>query len=295
MKNEKRSAEKTAIHVSIVSIIINLGLSLVKFLAGVLAHSGAMISDAIHSASDVGSTLIVIAGMRVSTKESDQEHEYGHERMECIAAIILAGLLFATGLGIGVSGIQNILKSTQGAEILIPGRAALLAAILSIAVKEWMFWYTRAAAKQIRSAALMADAWHHRSDAISSVGAFIGIAGSRMGFPILDSLASLAICLLIGKAAIDIFKDAINGMVDHSCTPELEGQMRTTALSVDGVSRVDLLQTRLFGSKIYVDIEIAADGSLPLYQAHDIAEKVHLALEETYKDVKHCMVHVNPE
>ncbi len=294
-RKTQRSAEKIAIHVSIVSIIINLVLSLVKFLAGILAHSGAMISDAIHSASDVGSTLIVIAGMKVSCKASDQEHEYGHERMECIAAIILAGLLLATGLGIGASGVQNILKSANGGEILIPGRAALLAALLSIVVKEWMFWYAKAAARQIKSAALMADAWHHRSDAISSIGAFVGIAGSRMGFPILDSLASLAICLLIGKAAIEIFRDAVNGMVDHSCTPELEQQMHTTALSVDGVSRVDLLQTRLFGSKIYVDIEIAADGTLPLYQAHDIAESVHHALEDAYPDVKHCMVHVNPQ
>lgn len=289
------NSSKTAMKVSAVSIVVNLLLSLFKLLAGILAHSGAMISDAIHSASDVGSTFIVIAGMKISGKESDRDHEYGHERMECIAAIILSGLLLATGIGIGISGVQNIIKSTQGEEILIPGRLALFAALLSIAVKEWMFRYTKTAANQIKSAALMADAWHHRSDALSSIGAFVGILGSRMGLPILDSVASIVICILIGKASIDIFRDAADKMVDRSCDPETENKMRLTVLSIDGVSGVDLLKTRLFGSRIYVDIEIAADGRLPLYQAHDIAEKVHQKIENTYKDVKHCMVHVNPK
>ena len=140
----------------------------------------------------------------------------------------------------------------------------------------------------------MADAWHHRSDATSSVGAFIGILGARMGFPILDPLASVVICVLIAKASVDIFKDAIDKMVDHSCDEHTEEKMRETILNVDGVKRVDLLQTRLFGSKVYVDIEIATDGNLSLNEAHDIAEKVHHKIEQDFADVKHCMVHVNP-
>ena len=293
-KQESMDNNQIAMKVSAVSIAINLVLSVLKLIAGIVAHSGAMVSDAIHSASDVGSTLIVIVGVRLSGKQSDQEHPYGHERMECVSSIILSGLLLATGIGIRISGLENIVKSTSGKAIEIPGMLALIAAVVSIVVKEWMFWYTRGAAKKINSGALMADAWHHRSDAMSSVGAFVGIFGARMGYPILDPIASVVICLLIGKASIDIFRDAVDKMVDRSCDRQTEESIRRTVLAVEGVKRVDLLQTRLFGSKIYVDLEIAADGTQTLDEAHQIAEHVHYAIEHTFPDVKHCMVHVNP-
>ena len=293
-KQESMDNNQIAMKVSAVSIAINLVLSVLKLIAGIVAHSGAMVSDAIHSASDVGSTLIVIVGVRLSGKQSDQEHPYGHERMECVSSIILSGLLLATGIGIGISGLENIVKSTSGKSIEIPGMLALIAAVVSIVVKEWMFWYTRGAAKKINYGALMADAWHHRSDAMSSVGAFVGIFGARMGYPILDPIASVVICLLIGKASIDIFRDAVDKMVDRSCDRQTEESIRRTVLSVEGVKRVDLLQTRLFGSKIYVDLEIAADGTQTLDEAHQIAEHVHHAIEHAFPDVKHCMVHVNP-
>ena len=164
--------QQTAMKVSGISILVNLLLSVFKLIAGIVAHSGAMISDAIHSASDVGSTFIVIIGVRLSAKKSDKEHQYGHERMECVSSIVLAGMLLVTGLGIGVTGARDIVKSTSGGTIAIPGTLALIAAVVSIVVKEWMFWYTRGAAKKLNSGALMADAWHHRSDALSSIGAF---------------------------------------------------------------------------------------------------------------------------
>lgn len=283
-----------AMRVSGVSIAVNLVLSLLKLAAGIVAHSGAMISDAVHSASDVGSTVIVIAGVLLSGKQSDQEHQYGHERMECVSSILLSGLLFATGVGIGLSGMETMLKSSQGESIQIPGELALAAAVLSIVVKEWMFWYTRGAAKKIRSGALMADAWHHRSDALSSVGAFVGIFGARMGYPILDPLASVVICLMIIKASVDIFRDAVDKMVDRSCEKETEEEMRRIILNVEGVERIDLLRTSLFGSKMYADIEIATDGNLSLNAAHEIAERVHHKMEAQFTDLKHCMVHVNP-
>ena len=283
--NNVSTENALAMKVSGVSIAVNLLLSVFKLIAGILAHSGAMISDAVHSAS---------IGVTLSCKKSDKEHQYGHERMECVSSIILSGLLLATGLGIGLGGVENIVKSSHGEAIVIPGMLALVAAVVSIVVKEWMFWYTRGAAKKINSGALMADAWHHRSDAMSSVGAFVGIFGARMGFPILDPLASVVICLLIVKASVDIFRDAIDKMVDRSCDEKTEKEMRETILKVDGVKRIDLLQTRLFGSKMYVDIEIAADGAQTLDAAHEIAEKVHHAIEETFTEVKHCMVHVNP-
>ena len=286
--------QQTAMKVSGISILVNLLLSIFKLIAGIAAHSGAMISDAIHSASDVGSTFIVIIGVHLSAKKSDKEHQYGHERMECVSSIVLAGMLLVTGLGIGITGVRDIVKSTSGGTIAIPGTLALIAAVVSIVTKEWMFWYTRGAAKKINSGALMADAWHHRSDALSSIGAFVGIFGARLGYPILDPVASIVICFMIAKAAIDIFRDAIDKMVDHSCDAKTEEFMKREILKVPGVRRVDLLKTRLFGSKMYVDIEIAADGNISLFDAHDIAENVHHTIENKFKDVKHCMVHVNP-
>ena len=285
--------EKQAMKVSLVSIIGNFILTALKLLAGIVAHSGAMISDAIHSASDVFSTFVVIIGIKISSKESDKDHPYGHERLECVAAIVLATILAATGLGIGYSAAGKITGGDY-AHLEVPGILALLAAILSIAVKEAMYQYTRIYAKRYDSSALMADAWHHRSDALSSVGALIGIAGARMGFPVLDPIASLVICFFIEKAAYDIFMDAVNKMVDKACDEETEEELRRCAMEQSGVLGIDLLHTRVFGNKIYVDIEIRADGEQSLRDAHRIAEHVHDSIEKTFPKVKHIMVHVNP-
>lgn len=288
-----REMEKTAMRVSVVTIAANLLLSLLKLLAGVIAHSGAMISDAVHSASDVFSTFIVMIGIRLSGRDSDQEHQYGHDRLECVASILLSLVLALTGIGIGAAGIEKIIGRDPKA-LEIPGMLALAAAIVSIAVKEWMYWYTRAAARKINSGALMADAWHHRSDSLSSVGALIGIIGARLGFPILDPVASVAICLFILKAAFDIFKDAMDKMVDKSCDEQTVTRIRQIILEQEGVEGVDLIRTRLFGAKMYVDVEIQADGEKTLNETHAIAERVHDAIETEFAQVKHCMVHVNP-
>ncbi|MBP0957585.1 MAG: cation transporter [Oscillospiraceae bacterium] len=285
--------EKTAVKVSSVSIAGNILLSLFKLLAGIIARSGAMISDAVHSASDVFSSIVVIIGVKLSSRDSDDDHPYGHERLECVAAIVLAVILLITGLFIGAAAVQNI-TSGNYEELAVPGVLALLAAVISIIVKEAMFHYTKYYAVKLDSGAVMADAWHHRSDALSSVGALIGIAGSRMGMPVLDSVASLVICLFIVKAAYDIFKDAIDKMVDHSCDKETEQSLRECVLAQEGVIGIDMLSTRIFGNKIYADIEISADGSRTLRESHDIAEKVHSAIEREFPKVKHIMVHVNP-
>ena len=282
---DPKQHEKVAVSVSAVTIAINLSL------AGFLAHSGAMISDAVHSASDVLATFIVILGVKLAGRDADRDHPYGHERLECIAALVLGVILAATGLGIGISGIRKI----AGEEALVvPGALALIAAIVSIVVKEGMFWYTWLAAKKINSSALKAEAWHHRSDALSSVGSFAGILGARLGFPVLDSVASVVICLFILKAAWDILKDALSKMTDHACSPELTAEMKETILSQPGVLGLDTLNTRLFGDRVYVDVEIQADGDLPLRVTHATAQAVHDTLEAKFPQVKHCMVHVNP-
>lgn len=285
--------EKIAMKVSIISIIANVVLAAFKLVAGILAHSSAMLSDAIHSASDVFSTFVVMIGIKIASKEPDEEHPYGHERMECVAAIILATILCITGLGIGKNALEFITGNSS--EVSVPGMLALVAAIVSIIVKEAMFWYTRHYAKKIDSGALMADAWHHRSDALSSIGAFIGIIFARMGYVMMDSIACLVICVFIVKAAYDIFKDAIDKMVDKSCSLEVEAEIRTIVMSVDGVKGIDSLSTRLFGNKMYVDIEIRADGEKTLNETHEIAEAVHDSIEAQFEKVKHIMVHVNPD
>ncbi len=290
---ENNNFQKLANKVSFTTIMGNILLSIFKLFAGIIAHSNAMISDAIHSASDVFSTIIVLIGIKLSSKNPDKEHPYGHERLECVAAIVLSVILLITGLGIGAEALKAITQGDYN-HLQVPGILALIAAIISIAVKEGMFWYTKYYAKKIDSSALLADAWHHRSDAISSIGALIGIAGARLGFPIMDSLASFVIFIFIVKAAYDIFMDAMDKMVDHSCDEETETKLRDCVRKNDNVLGIDLLQTRIFGNKIYVDVEIAVDGSLSLREAHGIAEDVHDNIEKNFSKVKHIMVHVNP-
>ena len=290
--------ESISSRVSLVSMFINIFLTIFKLLAGMIGHSGAMISDALHSLTDVAGSLIVLVGVRISGKQPDENHPYGHERIECIASILLCGLLLGAGASIGVSGIKQIIsivRSSGGAaNPAVPGIIALIAAIVSIVVKESLFWYTWKNAKKINSGALKAEAWHHRSDALSSIGALIGIAGARAGFPVLEPAASLIICLLIFKAAIEIFVEAVNKLIDHRCSKELEDQIRQLVEGQKEVKRVDLLRTREFGRKIYVDLEVGMDASLSLASAHQAAEAVHDSIEREFPDIKHVMVHVNP-
>ena len=287
------NTSREALRVSSVSIAVNLLLSIAKLAAGLIARSGAMVSDAAHSASDIFSTVIVMIGVKISGKAPDREHPYGHERMECVAAIVLAVTLLLTGLLIGYAGVQQLLPGQREA-LPMPGALALVAAAVSIAVKEAMFWYTRFHARRLGSQALMADAWHHRSDALSSIGALIGIAGARMGVPMLDPLASVVICAFIVKAAFDIFREAVDKMVDHSCAPETEAAIRACVLNHGEVRGIDLLRSREFGSRLYIELEIALDGDMSLSRAHEIAEAVHDDVERAFPSVKHIMIHVNP-
>lgn len=285
--------EKIAMRISWYSIAVNVFLSLGKLAAGLLGHSAAMVSDAIHSASDVFATFIVMAGIRISGRASDDDHQYGHERLECVASILLAVILVLTGLGIGYAGFDKIINQDAEA-ISIPTLLPLIAAIVSIVVKEAMYWYTRHYALMLQSDALMADAWHHRSDALSSVGSFIGVLGARMGFPLLDPIASVVICFMILQAGYEIFTGAVDKMVDKACSKEEEYAMRAKVESIPGVYHIDLLHTRQFGSRIFVDVEVSADDSLTLLQSHQIAESIHHSIEKDFPNVKHCMVHINP-
>lgn len=291
IKSNSDPEDRQIRRVTSVTITGNVVLSALKLAAGLFGHSGAMISDAVHSLSDVATTIVAYVGVRLSRHKPDEEHQYGHERIESLATLILGLLLAITGVGIGYKGIINI---AEGTALPVPGAIALIAAAVSIAVKEAMYWYTRHYARLLHSEAFMADAWHHRSDAFSSIGSLVGIAGARLGYPIMDSLASVVICVFILRVSVSMMKDALSQMLDTSRGPEYEAEMAAFVRNQPGVISVDMLHTRRFGNKTYVDLEISADGDMSLREAHDIAERVHDGIEGTYDNIKHVMVHVNP-
>lgn len=294
--NEKDTKpDETAVirKLSLVGIIGNVFLSAFKFIAGIMGNSSAMVSDAVHSLSDVFATFIAFLGVRFGRREADASHPYGHERIESLVAIVLGLILLVTGVGIGWIGLERILAGNYES-LPIPGMIALIAAIVSIAVKEGMFWYTRHWARVIRSSAFEADAWHHRSDAMSSIGALVGVGGSMLGYPVLDPIASVVICLFILKQGISIIYDALKKMLDTSCGEQFEEEVRQLVDAEDQVERIDMLRTRMFGDKVYIDMEIAIDGSMQLTDAHAIAERVHDDIEHAFPEVKHVMIHVNP-
>ncbi len=282
---------KKATRVSVIGLVINIVLSLVKLAAGLLAHSTAMVSDAVHSASDVVSTLVVIAGLRVTGKKSDRGHPFGHERLESIASLCLAVLLAGTGVWMGASGIRRLIS--EGA-LMEPEWPAMATALLSIAVKEWMYRYTKKHALALGSSGLLADAWHHRSDALSSVASVVGIGGAMLGLPVFDPIASLVICLLILKAGVDIARMALRQVVDAPVDSDIVRRIAEITAAQHNVLRVDALRTRQFGAKFYVEVEIGIDSALTVAQGHAAADLVHDAIEEEFPGVKHCMVHVNP-
>lgn len=289
---QEQNAKRVTMRISAVGVVCNVALTLFKLIAGIVANSAAMVADAVHSASDIVGSFVVMIGAVISNKAPDTEHPYGHEKLECIASVILGNILVAVGALIGYNGI---LKIVSGETLTAPGTLALIAAVASIVVKEALYWYTILGAKKINSVSLKAEAWHHRSDALSSIGSFVGILGARLGVPVLDPIASVVICLFIFKVAYGIFRESIDRLIDHACCDETVEQMRETLAAVPGVLAVDDIKTRLFGSRTYVDVEIAADGDLPLREAHAIAEAAHHTLEQEFPEVKHCTVHVNPK
>ncbi len=292
MKNvNSRSLQAAVMRVSAVSIAGNIMLALIKAAAGLAAGSGALLSDAVHSAADLSSSAIVIVGVRMSAKDPDREHPYGHERFECVAAIVLAVVLLVTGVFIGVEAVG---KLRSGSAVEAPGMLAIVVAALSIVIKEALFRYTWFHAQRHDSSSLRADAWHHRSDALGTLGVLFGVAGARMGFPMLDSVASLMICGFIIRAAYRIFCDAIRKMVDHACCAELETALMRCVQRQPDVLTVEQLLTREFGSRIYADVEIQVDGRLSLAEGCGIAQRVHDAVETQFPQIKHITISAKP-
>ncbi len=285
--------QNLALRVSRINIFNNIVLAVSKIGIGVVAHSAALLNDGINNAGDVISSVIASVGIAAAGKDSDAEHQYGHERLESVAAILLSGIIMVVGLGLLVDGVSSIIKESY-LNRPIPGVLAVIAAMISIVVKEIMFLYTRWAAKKTKSSALLASSWDSQSDVLATTGGLIGIVFARMGYPIADSIAAIIIALFIFRVGVQVFRDGADQMVDHACEEETVQQIRSAILDQEGVRGLDLLHTRTFGSRCYVDVEISADGLQSLVDAHSIAERVHHAIEKNFPQVKHCMVHVNP-
>ncbi len=285
--------EQTTMRVSFVSIGGNLFLCLLKLFAGILGRSGALISDAVHSAADAIDTIIVIIGIKLASKAPDERHPYGHERMECVAAIILSMVLGIIGVGIGYAGLEKII-SHQYEAAGIPSRLALITAVVAIAIKECLYWYMHRSAKRINSDSLMAIAWHNRADALSSLGSFIGIAGARAGVALLDPLVSVIICLFVIKASISIFKGAAGKMVDRACCAETILRIRNTVAACDPDISIGQLRTRQFSDKAYVELEILLPGDITLERSCQICQKLKALVEEDFEEVKECLVVPRP-
>ena len=289
--------EKTATRVSWVSIIGNSALSLIKLLAGIIAHSGAMISDAVHSASDVFSTIIVMIGVKISARDADEDHPYGHERFECVAAILLSAVLAVTGLMIGSSAVLSIIER-ETSDITVPGLPALIAAAVSIICKEAMYWYTRHYALLLDSGALMASAWHHRSDALSSIGTAVGIGGAVLlgkRWTVLDPLASVVVGAFIVKVAIELIGKGIGELMEKSLPDEVEDEIMRIAASEPDVIEPHDLKTRRIGNRYAIELHILMSGDITLAKAHDHADSIENQLKEKFGENTHVAIHMEPK
>lgn len=273
------------------TIILNILLAFFKINIGLLGKSTAVVADGFHSLSDIFTTIGVIIGIKYAGKPEDKRHPYGHEKIEPLVTKILASTLIMTAILILYNSILTIISGNYTRPLQI----TIYIAALSVIVKEWMYRYTKKGGKRIESLALVADAWHHRTDAFSSVGVLVGAIAARYGYPIFDPIASIIVCIIIFKVAIDLFINSANELLDCSADDEAIELMVNYITNVEGVIKIDDLKTRKHGSKLYVDVEISVNRNISFCDAHSIAEIVHIGIENNIDKVKHCMVHVNPQ
>ena len=290
--------EKQIAKVTLQGSVVNLLLVCVKAAAGFAANSAAMVSDAVHSLSDFITDIIVLVFVRVSGRPQDEDHDYGHGKYETIATMFIGLALAAAAIGIVVSGAVELAKWLKGEQLPAPGKLALWAALISIAVKEALYQYTRIKGRKLNSPALEANAWHHRSDALSSIGAAIGIGGAiALGdrWTVLDPLASIVIGAMLVKVAWDLLGPSFQELTDSSLPEETEKQMLELIKEVDGISDPHNLRTRRVGPRIVAEVHIRLDGNQTLKEAHDKATEVEKRFKERFGQQSHIIIHMEPE
>ena len=290
--------EKEVYRVTLWGSVVNLVLVVFKFLAGVFGHSTAMIADAVHSVSDFITDIIVLAFVRISHRPKDKSHDYGHGKFETLATTLVGAALFAVAVGILIEGVKKIVFWLQGGTLPQPGWLALAAAVVSIVLKELTFQFTKRKAEQLDSQAMKANAWHHRSDALSSVGTMFGIGGALLlgqRWAVLDPVASVVVGGLIVKVAVDLLRNGMGELMEQSLPESVENEILDIVKSVPGVDEPHDLCTRRIGNHYAMEMHILVDGSMPLTEAHEKATEIERLLKERYGEETHISIHVEPK
>lgn len=283
--------------VTIVGAVLNLILIIFKMLAGILGRSGAMVADAVHSLSDFVTDVIVLVFVRISNKPRDVDHDYGHGKYETLATALIGVLLFVVGVGVLAGGCSSILAYLRGETLGQPGMVALWAAVVSVVTKEWLYRYTRAVGRRANSKAVVANAWHHRSDALSSVGTMVGVGGAIFlgeDWRVLDPLAAVVVSVFILKVSVDLVRPCVDELLEKSLPEDMERDITRLVLSAGGVAHLHNLCTRRIGNNVAIEFHICMDGNLSLTEAHRTASHIEELLREAYGERTHIVIHVEP-
>ena len=289
--------EKEIYKVTLVGSAGNVALLTFKFVAGILGHSSAMIADAVHSLSDFITDLVVIAFVRVSAKPQDESHDYGHGKYETIASFLIGLALIAAAVGIIVTGGMKMAAWAGGEQLEAPGMVALWAALLSIAIKEALYHYTAIKGKKLNSTAVISNAWHHRSDALSSIGATLGIGGAILlgdRWTVLDPLASIVVGLMLVKVAVDLLKASMGELTDCSLSPEVEQEIEEIITSLPHVSQPHNLRTRRIGNRLAIEVHVRMDGTMSLTEAHSHASLIEQRIKQRFGSATLVTIHMEP-
>ncbi len=279
-------------HITLWGVVVNIVLSTIKIVGGIAGHSQALIADGLHSLSDLASDGMILVAAKHASEDADEDHPYGHARYETIATVALGTLLIVVGAGIGVDAISRL---NQEGTPQIPQLYTLVIAAISIISKEWLYHATKQVALRIKSQMLEANAWHHRTDAISSIIVFIGISGTYFGYPLLDEIAALLVAFMIAKIGIDLARQGVQELVDTALKPELIQQIKQTILSVDDVRQLHMLRSRHMGHNALVDVHIQVSPRLSVSEGHHISEMVEKKLKQTFEEINDVTVHIDPE
>lgn len=278
-------------------IFVNIALVIIKLAAGVIGKSGAIIADAVHSITDFASDAIIILGVRMAAKPADKGHDYGHGKVETLAAVTVGSILILVGAGILLKGSINVIKGLRGEALHAPGMIALYAAFLSIVSKEWLYHHTIRVGKRIESRAVIANAWHHRSDAFSSIGTMAGIGGAIFlgeRWRVLDPLAAAIVSLLIIRVGWSIYKESLNELLEASESDEKESRILEVIKSVPGVNNPHGLRTRRIGYRTAIDVHVEVNESLTVAEAHRVAENIESRLRKTFGAGTMISIHIEP-
>lgn len=297
MESDKSSREKEIYKVTIVGSIVNLFLLLFKFFAGITGHSAAMLADAVHSLSDFITDIVVIVFVRIAGKPEDKGHDYGHGKYETLATALIGLLLLCVGFGIFWNGASSIYHFLRGGQLESPGIVALVAALLAIVSKEILFQYTVTKGKKLNSQVVVANAWHHRSDALSSIGTAIGIGGAILlgdHWRVLDPIAAVVVSFFVMKVSIQLLIPCVDELLEKSLPDNVEKEIEQTALSFPGVSQPHHLRTRRIGNYYAIELHVRMDGNITLREAHSMATAIENKLKEMFGEGTHVGIHVEP-